>query len=722
MRIDPRKAAIVLLLVYGGLLVWILPPLEELRWNDEVSAQGSAVAEGSPTGNPQEGGGPGKQSAVEGADPAADGASQPATFGKGGGPAGIDSNVDQRKSAGAGGRAPKGKGDGPAAVASLTESAQLEFSLIPDELTVAGGIVRLEVAGGAGPQKTLAAWLSGLGGPPRESDLFGATGVPIDDRSSVSVRVPPNLIMRAICQIGNRSEVLRVKPLKPEAVREIAIEFAPELDDVQVAKVHESEVVPDGVAAVDASAKIKRPRPPVADRPMAEPAATDGVESVSAQTEESGDSIAPDAEIPTGDAPGDRTSDSVDESTDDTVDRTTDMDTPVLVPVDTPVPDQPATGSSSPVDPVSTESAAFGEADGESPARLRGFLLDQDGQGVGGISIWLVIPWGASDNKPRRMRFEDRVRAEVRTETDGSFAFAEVADGRWLVGVAPGGTARAPVAATEISRIARAVKLKRGQASAEVVLRIGRGLRLSGLIEDSSGEPASFLSVSATEEDVAGGLWTRTAVDGTFDVGPLGPGSCWITVRVSDEGEQTFGPFEAGSGDVLIRLRAAAGVEGTVLDEAGQRATTCWIHVLRPFAEPPVLVSSHEVSGGRFDVTELELGVYRLVATAEGHRIALSSDIDLRSEEHAQGVELVLADGAEIVVQLRGGKEPTTVAVAQGARAVTVASVTPGDVWSQTVPAGALSVSLLSPVGVVLDQARLVAVPGERYDVIFDLD
>ncbi len=100
------------------------------------------------------------------------------------------------------------------------------------------------------------------------------------------------------------------------------------------------------------------------------------------------------------------------------------------------------------------------------------------------------------------------------------------------------------------------------------------------------------------------------AVAGTLAL--LGPGEASIVVRVSDKGEQTFGPFEAGAGGVLLRLRASARLDGMVFDGVGQRTGECQLRVILPYAEPPAIVSELELKNGQFSVGDLRLyGVRR---------------------------------------------------------------------------------------------------------------
>ena len=145
------------------------------------------------------------------------------------------------------------------------------------------------------------------------------------------------------------------------------------------------------------------------------------------------------------------------------------------------------------------------------------------------------------------------------------------------------------------------------------------------------------------------------------------------------------------------------------------------MQLLRPYAQPPQALGTHEVQEGRFEIGDLQNGVYRLVATTEDGRIALSRDVDLLSEERAPDVELVLSPGAEVTVHVRGAQEDSIVAIARGTRIFAVATLPPGETFRQNVPGGRLSVSVLSPEGVVLDQLRLTGIPGESHDVVFDV-
>ncbi|MFT7480975.1 MAG: hypothetical protein ACI80N_004292, partial [Gammaproteobacteria bacterium] len=421
MRIDPRKAAIVLILVYGGLLLWILPPFEDLRWTDEVAAQETAQAADSPTATAGAKGqraadGPGASTdSGEVAAAVTEREAQARPVRKRGATPKVASKEASPEPAVATKPAPPENTGQRTTRAQAVSSASLAIRALPADGESEAGLVRVEVLGGARAERALATWLRGLGGPPVETDLFGSVGIPIEAQSEVSVRVPPGLALRVTCQLGARAQTQKVKALARDASREIALEFGAALGDQAVARAEPGAGMLAGVAAVEASAVA-----------LDEPA-VDALEAPVQACEPTADEAA-DAPIDSreGDAP---LPDKLPESS-----------------ADAPTTDAPSI-------PVYREAT--------SSARVRGFLLDQDGEGVASMSIWLVIPWGAADRNPRRLRFEDRVRAEVQTAEDGSFAFAEVPDGAWLVGVAPAGTARAPVNATDISRIARSVKLKR---------------------------------------------------------------------------------------------------------------------------------------------------------------------------------------------------------------------------------------------------------------------
>ncbi|HET7754898.1 MAG TPA: carboxypeptidase regulatory-like domain-containing protein [Anaeromyxobacteraceae bacterium] len=286
-------------------------------------------------------------------------------------------------------------------------------------------------------------------------------------------------------------------------------------------------------------------------------------------------------------------------------------------------------------------------SDDVSLASISGRVELSDGQSAGGA---LVTVW------PRRRGAEEPPR-DATADSDGRFAVAGLQPGRYRVrasypGVAPG---RVDVEA----------------GANDVVVRLERGGRLSGVVRTASGEPVHPFTVAVRARRQRWGepLQTLSVVDpaGRFDLDglPSGPAS----VVVAAPGRAPSAPIavtipEPGAEPARIEVVLSAG--GTVQGRVRTRGSGA------PIAEAEIAVEGQLDVGasalpvrslartdaeGRFSISGLPDRPLSLLVAARDHHGRVLSGVHVREGETAGPVDVELsrvAPGDEPSVELVG--------------------------------------------------------------------
>jgi hypothetical protein len=207
-------------------------------------------------------------------------------------------------------------------------------------------------------------------------------------------------------------------------------------------------------------------------------------------------------------------------------------------------------------------------------ATLAGRAIDQNGAAVPDQELWLVKP---DPTMGLVFREWTTPTQRVRTDVEGRFEFADVAEGEWWIGPAresqgPVATPLPPPAAEQaLAAIAERVVLAPGAGRVEIVLRLVRGLYLRGFVRERSGAAAPLCSVSASPTDRArfGFLGATSDADGAFRIGPVLDVEYELTAGGAFQGEFAQSPSvraRGGASDLVLVVSRAAILRGVVID------------------------------------------------------------------------------------------------------------------------------------------------------------
>ncbi|MFO1010746.1 MAG: sigma-70 family RNA polymerase sigma factor [Planctomycetota bacterium] len=316
---------------------------------------------------------------------------------------------------------------------------------------------------------------------------------------------------------------------------------------------------------------------------------------------------------------------------------------------------------------------------------VRGRVLDGAEAPVAGVALWLV-----PETAPMPCVFVaghdgETVRAVELTNAAGEFTFAEVTPGKWQVGLAPDVQIRYGRPGLDVVGLSERVEIADADVVRELVLRVDRGLYVSGVVRTPDGAAPAHAYVQAN--DVAGrASFTENTSDGTFRVGPVLRGRYRLSATGDPHGPTPIVEVEAGAEGVVLTLTAGAAIHGRVVDASG--------------APPPyeIQVAASEGSRvrftmmatttdekGEFTLDGLEPGAFDVVASTTGGRFGVTrgivakpggtTEVEVRLDAGARlrvrcgyekGSLLVRSDGALIHMLQPDSKAPVECALPSG--------------------------------------------------------
>jgi protocatechuate 3,4-dioxygenase beta subunit len=312
-------------------------------------------------------------------------------------------------------------------------------------------------------------------------------------------------------------------------------------------------------------------------------------------------------------------------------------------------------------------------------------------EGSEGIRIWLVR--AEAGVRPRYLEEYEMHSAETVTAAGGGFEFADVPDGTWLVGFAPGGP---------YPTLTEIVEVVDGVAGGRVYLGGSRGLHIEGLVVDRAGAPIEGASVQVTAQGAPGSLGDDTDENGAFSVGPLEPGA--FSVYASEVGYTDSGVILANAGDrgILLQLHVAGSLRGRLMSEATGAPVEGLVTVsLVRRSEPwSGWLTTRTDEQGEFDFDGLEPGLYQVVASTEEGECAFEGPVAVVAGSQAAETLLEARPGARLLVRY-GGSQPYVHFRAELDGAIVAADrIQAGSQFRRTVPAGTIRVECFEAPGV----------------------
>jgi protocatechuate 3,4-dioxygenase beta subunit len=269
----------------------------------------------------------------------------------------------------------------------------------------------------------------------------------------------------------------------------------------------------------------------------------------------------------------------------------------------------------------------------DAMAMVSGTVVDAKGTFLAGRSVTLVgsnadrsaHDQRASADKSAAPPPIDRLIAQRvgRTDDQGRFSFADVAPGDYRVRAFLDGVDDPVEIEAHVAAAARVAGLK---------LVLDEGSSIEGRVFGPDGNPVEKASVTThfTVRDRYVHLDSETDAQGRFRLVGLTPRSCDLSVLCWDERQNTrFAPavikaVQAGTHDVVIRLRNVARIEGSVIEDDGTPV---------PFA---TIIASLNIRGVTPVAERGQADGSFFIDVAEGDVVDLSASISAPASNGAQ--------------------------------------------------------------------------------------
>jgi protocatechuate 3,4-dioxygenase beta subunit len=347
---------------------------------------------------------------------------------------------------------------------------------------------------------------------------------------------------------------------------------------------------------------------------------------------------------------------------------------------------------------------------------IAGRVEDSKGQAVLDLAIWRIA---AEFPAPKRIESYETPAARTRTDAQGRFRFEDVPAGSWHVGPpSVSSWDESALTADAVAALAQPVGVEEGTVSSDIVIRIDRGLYLSGIVLDPDGQPAPEVSVSAHSQTAWEYLNEQTDDAGRFRIGPLTAGS--YALQASGFGRGSHAPSEsaiaeAGASELTLQLRVGASIRGRTLDAAG-RLRECKLMLVREGEDSWTVTKSE----GEFSFDGLLPGTYALNAQGSGGVCGRRAGLYLRAGTTLKGIDVVLERGALLRLTFDGEQPHAAYAVFVDGTAFESDGLERGKEGTITVPAGEIEVRWWNPKGELQTVRRLTLAQGEERAISWD--
>lgn len=344
---------------------------------------------------------------------------------------------------------------------------------------------------------------------------------------------------------------------------------------------------------------------------------------------------------------------------------------------------------------------------------LVGHVYEADGRPAAGIPLALM----QAETGRRRYEFEPRaedVVARAMSADDGSYRFASVAAGTWILSPHSAPRAAGTTPADAIAPVPHELTIEAGEAQHVVDIRIERGLYIRGTLVAPDGKSGVLGHVRARAADGAlAEIYTEAK--GEFALGPLARGTYVVVGSPYDHLDSAPVEIEAGAPPLVLRSRPGAEVAGRVIDQGGTGMLAS-ITIGGPGGSMTMMRTQPD---GSFRLGGLEAGSYTLVATTSGGQAGELAGVALAPAAPVADLQIVLGPGARLRARSAGGRVGRFHLQRDGAT-IGVDELLPGRTLMQVVPPGKVRVELRFP-GVDLPEVReLDLAAGEEREIVFE--
>lgn len=285
-----------------------------------------------------------------------------------------------------------------------------------------------------------------------------------------------------------------------------------------------------------------------------------------------------------------------------------------------------------------------------SDGSITGVLLTADGEPVPDYELVAA----ATSSLGGLIRSHEEIAQTVRTEADGSFSFNGLTARKYKVGIQM--EYRPPVNSMIVAT--QVVDLRAGVGKVEPLeMTLIQGMSIRGRLVGPHGEATSgHVSVLSKGYGWSAQGGTK-GEDGSFEVGPLVPGSYSINAMSPGDQYASARPVEAvaGATDLVIAVREAGGVTGRIIDaKTGEPLRGRAFYIESPGAGRMTQGSMDPKSD--FEFKKIAAGSGLLVAEVKGVGFSPVTPVTIRAGEITADVVLKVSPSATVAAT-RGSRE-----------------------------------------------------------------
>jgi hypothetical protein len=352
-----------------------------------------------------------------------------------------------------------------------------------------------------------------------------------------------------------------------------------------------------------------------------------------------------------------------------------------------------------------------------SGASIVGRVEERSGEPVAFCEIWRVA---ADVPLATLLQSYQKPVDTAATDRDGRFRFEDVPAGTWLVG--PPQVSRWDAearTADALCAVAQPVRVEPSSTQIDVVIRVDRGLYVSGTVLDAGDAAVQQCMVQLTMEDT--GLFESGEPDasGHFKIGPLPAGECSLQVGGWNGKYAQTEPIRVRSGasDVVVRVHVGGSIRGRVIDASGQLRDAELVFSRAGEDDGWMMTSAFD---GKVEISGLLPGTYALSATSGGS-FGMRGGLVVRMGEALENIDVLLEPGARLKLRYNGARAFASFEILAAGLLVGGDGLERGTTATHTVPAGEIEVrwrSNLDP-GSTKSQ-RFTLIPGEERELVWD--
>ncbi|MBK7875376.1 MAG: carboxypeptidase regulatory-like domain-containing protein [Planctomycetes bacterium] len=355
---------------------------------------------------------------------------------------------------------------------------------------------------------------------------------------------------------------------------------------------------------------------------------------------------------------------------------------------------------------------------------VHGRVLDGADVPVTDTVVWLVAETSPQPSVFGKYDDGRNVIGKERTNAKGEFTFADVPAGKWQAGLAPDVEVRFGNPALDVVGLSERFEIAQGETQRELLLRVDRGLFVSGVVRapDGSAPPHAFVQANGVDGRAS---FTQNTSDGTFHVGPVLRGRYRLSASGEPHAPTPVVEVEAGAKDVVLTLTAGAAIHGRVVDASG--------------APPPYEVQLAAAEGsqvrfammatttdpnGEFKLDGLEAGTYDVVASTTGGRYGVKRGIVAQPGKTA---EVALELDAGVRLRVRSAYEQGSLLVRSDGALIHMLQPDPKTAVECALPPGRITVELVKYVQKdgtwsteTITKQSLDVAPGETKELVLE--